>query len=257
VCVCVCGVVYCGVDFSLILIIILILFNCYLFRFLYHLSPLTSHSVTLLPSHSSRLPSCLVYLILIIKLLVDLFCSSSLLPSFAYSFISFSILPFLSPSSPITIDTSLIQLILTYYSLFCYLLFLYLFTLISRTLYSPLSFFCSFLIVTCTSTFASCLSIPISFSLFPLSYAVSSLISFFSSHPRAFLQGNYLPPITTHGTPRRTLVIVLAQASLFLFEFGCVTLGLECVSLADMRYTVLSYYTVVLYHTVILCYTVI
>ena len=58
-----------------------------------------------------------------------------------------------------------------------------------------------------------------------------------SLSPRSFAEGNYQPPVSTHGTPRRTVVIALTQACSFLFEFGCSSLGKECAKLAISRYS--------------------
>lgn len=52
---------------------------------------------------------------------------------------------------------------------------------------------------------------------------------------RSFLEGDFSPPVSTHGTPRRTIVIALTQAASLMFEYGCISLGRECVKLAEIR----------------------
>lgn len=49
---------------------------------------------------------------------------------------------------------------------------------------------------------------------------------------RSFIEGNHLPHVDTHGTPRRTVVICMSNAASFLFKYGLNRLGNECLSLA-------------------------
>jgi tetratricopeptide (TPR) repeat protein len=49
---------------------------------------------------------------------------------------------------------------------------------------------------------------------------------------RSFKEGNHLPPVQDHGKPQRTSVLVLARASLYLFELGLVGLANSCFSVA-------------------------
>eukprot|EP00600_Ochromonadales_sp_CCMP1393_P001529 CAMPEP_0174990296 /NCGR_PEP_ID=MMETSP0004_2-20121128/21235_1 /TAXON_ID=420556 /ORGANISM="Ochromonas sp., Strain CCMP1393" /LENGTH=1178 /DNA_ID=CAMNT_0016243873 /DNA_START=248 /DNA_END=3785 /DNA_ORIENTATION=- len=49
---------------------------------------------------------------------------------------------------------------------------------------------------------------------------------------RSFAEGGYLPHVSKHGSPRRTIVLTLAQTGLYLFKYSLVRLGQACVSLA-------------------------
>lgn len=49
---------------------------------------------------------------------------------------------------------------------------------------------------------------------------------------RSFAEGGYSPPVSTHGSPRRTLVLCLSETSLYLFQFAMTKLAQECVKLA-------------------------
>ncbi|KAJ1439647.1 hypothetical protein B484DRAFT_391710 [Ochromonadaceae sp. CCMP2298] len=49
---------------------------------------------------------------------------------------------------------------------------------------------------------------------------------------RSFAEGGFLPNVSTHGSPRRTIVLTLAQTGLHLFQHGLVRLGQACVKLA-------------------------
>ena len=50
---------------------------------------------------------------------------------------------------------------------------------------------------------------------------------------RSYEEGGHIPPAHTHGSPRRTVVYILAQACGYLFEHGCVSLGHECRNLLN------------------------
>lgn len=56
----------------------------------------------------------------------------------------------------------------------------------------------------------------------------------------AFVEAGCLPPVETHGTPRRTLVLTLAQSANYLFGYGLFKLGKECRSLAMMCETAVT-----------------
>jgi tetratricopeptide (TPR) repeat protein len=49
---------------------------------------------------------------------------------------------------------------------------------------------------------------------------------------RSFIEGGHEPHVSSHGAPRRTIVLALAEATLFLFSYGFVRLGSECHKLA-------------------------
>lgn len=49
---------------------------------------------------------------------------------------------------------------------------------------------------------------------------------------RSFLEGDFKPEISKHGSPKRTTVLVLAETSLYMFKFGLGKLGTEAVRLA-------------------------
>jgi len=49
---------------------------------------------------------------------------------------------------------------------------------------------------------------------------------------RCFSLGGYKPDVSTHGSPKRTVVLVLAQAALLLADAGCVQLASAAASLA-------------------------
>jgi Flp pilus assembly protein TadD len=49
---------------------------------------------------------------------------------------------------------------------------------------------------------------------------------------RSFVEGSYKPDVSTHGTPRRTIVLTLAETGLHLFKHSLVRLAQSCVQLA-------------------------
>ena len=49
---------------------------------------------------------------------------------------------------------------------------------------------------------------------------------------RSYLEGDYTPSADRHGTPRRTVVLVLASAVHVLLDHGCASLGTACADLA-------------------------
>jgi Flp pilus assembly protein TadD len=49
---------------------------------------------------------------------------------------------------------------------------------------------------------------------------------------RSFAEGSYAPAVSTHGSPRRTIVLCLSETSLYLFQFAMTKLAQECVKLA-------------------------
>jgi len=49
---------------------------------------------------------------------------------------------------------------------------------------------------------------------------------------RSFVEGDYQPPVSTHGTPKRTVVLCLSVTSVYLFEHAFLKLGRACVDLA-------------------------
>ena len=79
----------------------------------------------------------------------------------------------------------------------------------------------------------------------PLCYAV--LAAFHSARGRqlqcrralrlvnqCYCTGAFDPPVSTHGTPRRTLVLAMSTASLYLHGYGLMRLAAECASIAAM-----------------------
>ena len=58
------------------------------------------------------------------------------------------------------------------------------------------------------------------------------ILFFISCYFRSFSEGSYKPDVSTHGSPRRTIVLTLAQTSLYLFKHSLVRLGQSCVALA-------------------------
>ena len=61
-------------------------------------------------------------------------------------------------------------------------------------------------------------------------------------HIRSFAEGDYEPPISTHGKPRRTAVLCLCQAALFLYDHGmpqngdiCCQFALDCEAAATRK----------------------
>lgn len=57
--------------------------------------------------------------------------------------------------------------------------------------------------------------------------------NFYSSFiSRSFIEGGYKPDVSTHGSPRRTIVLTLAETGLHLFRHSLVRLGQSCVTLA-------------------------
>lgn len=65
---------------------------------------------------------------------------------------------------------------------------------------------------------------------------LAKLFHFFTCLPtflcRSFTEGDYKPDISTHGSPRRTIVLTLAETGLHLFKHSLVRLGQGCVQLA-------------------------
>ena len=49
---------------------------------------------------------------------------------------------------------------------------------------------------------------------------------------RSFVEGSYTPAVSTHGSPRRTIVLCLSDTALYLFKFAMTKLAQECVKLA-------------------------
>lgn len=49
---------------------------------------------------------------------------------------------------------------------------------------------------------------------------------------RCWQDGNYEPHYSTHGVPRRSIVLSLSNAALYLFAHGTVLLGNECIAMA-------------------------
>lgn len=49
---------------------------------------------------------------------------------------------------------------------------------------------------------------------------------------RSFIEGGYKPEVSTHGSPRRTIVLTLAETGLHLFRHSLIRLGQSCVQLA-------------------------
>eukprot|EP01038_Epipyxis_sp_PR26KG_P005335 gene5335-7404_t len=49
---------------------------------------------------------------------------------------------------------------------------------------------------------------------------------------RSYIEGNYKPPVSEHGSPRRTIVLILAETAITLFKFSIQKLGNECLKLA-------------------------
>lgn len=50
---------------------------------------------------------------------------------------------------------------------------------------------------------------------------------------RCYLEGDYEPPVSQHGKPRRTIVLVLAETALYLFDHALYKLAQECYILAS------------------------
>jgi tetratricopeptide (TPR) repeat protein len=49
---------------------------------------------------------------------------------------------------------------------------------------------------------------------------------------KSFQEGDYEPPVSTHGKPRRTAVLCLCQGAIYLFEHGFLQLGNICTQFA-------------------------
>ena len=57
-------------------------------------------------------------------------------------------------------------------------------------------------------------------------------ISYHSFIHRSFAEGAFKPDISTHGTPRRTIVLTLSETGLFLFKHCLIRLAQSCTQLA-------------------------
>ena len=57
-------------------------------------------------------------------------------------------------------------------------------------------------------------------------------ISYHSFIHRSFAEGAFKPDISTHGPPRRTIVLTLSETGLFLFKHCLIRLAQSCTQLA-------------------------
>ena len=125
------------------------------------------------------------------------------------------------------------------------------YTTLSSFLPSLHSFLPSFNFLNWILTFPFYLSLSLFSRPLPHSQHPYSLLYHCHSPPpklRCFLEGNFYPPVSTHGTPRRTIVIALTQASSLMLEYGCTSLGRECSQLAVQRFAQTNKYSMILYY---------